>query len=103
MLRFSTRLRLSVKINDEYRDYKELPAALMSQQGPVGPSRPKENRKMITAGGKRNISSGIKLITTVYNGQLLSTRTPLALLLPLIKRPRLNPLRLLRQLSFHRH
>lgn len=64
MLRFSTRLRLSVKINDEYRDYKELPAALMSQQGPVGPSRPKENRKMITAGGKRSISSAIKLITT---------------------------------------
>lgn len=46
----STRLRLSVKINDDYRDYKELPSALMSQQGPVGPSRPKENRKLITAG-----------------------------------------------------
>jgi pleiotropic regulator 1 len=50
MFWFSTRLRLAVKINDEYRDYKELPPALMSQQGPVGPSRPKENRKMITAG-----------------------------------------------------
>jgi pleiotropic regulator 1 len=55
MFWFSTRLRLSVKINDEYRDYKELPAALMSQQGPVGPSRPKENRKMITAGRELNL------------------------------------------------
>lgn len=47
---FSTRIRLSVKINDEYRDYKELPPALLAQQGPVGPARPKEQRKAITAG-----------------------------------------------------
>ncbi|KAJ7581130.1 WD40-repeat-containing domain protein [Mycena floridula] len=46
----SARLRLSVKINDEYRDFKELPPALFSQQGSVGPARPKEQRKMITAG-----------------------------------------------------
>ncbi|EEB93357.1 hypothetical protein MPER_07995, partial [Moniliophthora perniciosa FA553] len=46
----SVRLKLSVKIRDEYRDFKELPTALLSQQGPVGPSRPKENLKMITAG-----------------------------------------------------
>ncbi|KAK7047747.1 pre-mRNA-splicing factor prp46 [Paramarasmius palmivorus] len=46
----SVRLKLSVKIRDEYRDFKELPTALLSQQGPVGPSRPKENQKMITAG-----------------------------------------------------
>ncbi|KAF7361475.1 Pre-mRNA-splicing factor PRP46 [Mycena sanguinolenta] len=46
----SARIRLSVKIHDEYRDFKELPPALLSQQGPVGPSRPRETRKMITAG-----------------------------------------------------
>ena len=46
----SARIRLSVKIHDEYRDFKELPPALLSQQGPVGPSRPRDTRKMITAG-----------------------------------------------------
>ncbi|KAJ3486089.1 hypothetical protein NLI96_g4493 [Meripilus lineatus] len=46
----SARIRMSVKLNDEYKDFKELPASLLSQQGPVGPARPKENRKMITAG-----------------------------------------------------
>lgn len=45
----SVRLRLSVKIRDEYNDFKELPPALMGQ-GPVGPAVPKEHRKMITAG-----------------------------------------------------
>ncbi|KAF8237238.1 WD40 repeat-like protein [Tricholoma matsutake] len=60
----STRLRLAVKINDEYRDYKELPAALMSQQGPVGPSRPKENRKMITAGPSVD-SNTSRIIATI--------------------------------------
>ncbi|THH05323.1 hypothetical protein EW145_g4880 [Phellinidium pouzarii] len=43
----SAKLRLSVKINDEYKDYRQLPAALLSQQGPVGPSRPGAARKMI--------------------------------------------------------
>jgi hypothetical protein len=47
---FSARIRLSVKINDEYRDFKELPPALLAQQGPIGPARPKEQRKAITAG-----------------------------------------------------
>lgn len=47
----STRIRLSVKINDEYKDFKQLPPALVSQQGSVGPARPKDaQRKMITAG-----------------------------------------------------
>jgi len=49
---FSTRLRIAVKMRDEYKDYRELPAALMSQQGGVGPSRPKGlSQKMITSGG----------------------------------------------------
>lgn len=48
----SSRVRLAVKIRDEYRDYKELPPSLLSQQGPVGPSRPVSARKMITAGGE---------------------------------------------------
>ncbi|KAG9019823.1 pre-mRNA-splicing factor prp46 [Tulasnella sp. 427] len=42
------RMRLSVKIRDEYKDFKELPAALTAQAGPVGPSRP--GQKLITAG-----------------------------------------------------
>ena len=46
----SAKLRLSVKINDEYRDYRQLPPALLQQQGPVGPARPKQDRKMIEAG-----------------------------------------------------
>jgi len=39
-----------VKINDEYKHYKQLPSALLAQQGPVGPARPTEIRKAITAG-----------------------------------------------------
>ena len=47
----STRIRLSVKINDEFKDYKQLPPALLSQQGPIGPARPKDaQRKLLTAG-----------------------------------------------------
>jgi pleiotropic regulator 1 len=46
----SARIRLSVKINDEYRDYKELPPSLLAQQGAVGPVRPKGHQKAITAG-----------------------------------------------------
>lgn len=48
----SARLRLSVKINDEYKPYKELPPALLAQQTPVGPARPNQQRKAITAGRK---------------------------------------------------
>ena len=50
MLYCSSRIKLSVKINDEYKDFRELPSALLAQQGQVGPARPKEQRKMITAG-----------------------------------------------------
>ena len=46
----SARIRMSVKLNDEYKEVKQLPAPLLAQQGPVGPARPKEQRKMITAG-----------------------------------------------------
>ncbi|KAJ7764733.1 WD40 repeat-like protein [Mycena metata] len=46
----SARICLSVKTHDEHRDFKELPATLLSQQGTVGPSGPQEARKMITAG-----------------------------------------------------
>jgi pleiotropic regulator 1 len=47
---FSARMRLAVKIEDEYKHYKQLPTALLAQQAPVGPARPKEQRKAITAG-----------------------------------------------------
>ncbi|KAG2028617.1 hypothetical protein BDR03DRAFT_1019571 [Suillus americanus] len=43
-------IHLSVKINNEYCDFKELPPALLAQQGPIGPAQPKEQRKAITAG-----------------------------------------------------
>jgi hypothetical protein len=49
---YSAKVRLSVKINDEYRDFKELPQVLLSQQGPVGPARPAAPLKAITAGRK---------------------------------------------------
>ncbi|KAH7925797.1 WD40 repeat-like protein [Leucogyrophana mollusca] len=60
----SSRIRLSVKINDEYRDFKELPSALLAQQAPVGPARPKEQRKAITAGPASETS---RMIATIDN------------------------------------
>ncbi|KAG1824814.1 WD40 repeat-like protein [Suillus subaureus] len=60
----SARIRLSVKINDEYRDFKELPPALLAQQGPIGPTRPKEQRKAITAGPSSDTS---RMIATIDN------------------------------------
>ena len=56
----SARLHLSVKINDEYKHYKQLPAALMVQQGPIRPARPKEQRKAITAGRAHFRSSRLR-------------------------------------------
>jgi pleiotropic regulator 1 len=72
----STRLRLSVKIHDEYRDFKELPPALLSQQGPVGPSRPKEQRKMITA-GRMYIFILIRSMFVVFIDLFQPPRTPI--------------------------
>ncbi|KZT40059.1 WD40 repeat-like protein [Sistotremastrum suecicum HHB10207 ss-3] len=53
----STKLRLSVKIQNEYKDFQTLPAALLAQQGAVGPLRPQgpsapgqPQPKLITAG-----------------------------------------------------
>ncbi|KAG8899003.1 pre-mRNA-splicing factor prp46 [Tulasnella sp. 403] len=43
-----SRLRLSVKIRDEYKDFRDLPPALSAQVGPVGPAKP--GQKLITAG-----------------------------------------------------
>ncbi|KAF9244474.1 WD40-repeat-containing domain protein [Melanogaster broomeanus] len=60
----STRLMLSVKMADEYKHYKELPGALLAQQGPVGPARPKGQQKMITAGPSSDTS---KIIATIDN------------------------------------
>ena len=60
----SARIRLSVKMNDEFKEVRQLPASLLAQQGPVGPARPKENRKMITAGRKwgQNIASPLSVL-----------------------------------------
>lgn len=45
----SVRLKLAVKVRDEYKYATSLPPALLAQQGQVGPARPK-NMKAITAG-----------------------------------------------------
>ncbi|KAJ2920557.1 hypothetical protein H1R20_g16539, partial [Candolleomyces eurysporus] len=59
----STRLRLAVKINDEYSDYKTLPSGLLSQQASVGPVRPKDARRMITAAGEVDPSTSRAIAT----------------------------------------
>ena len=59
----STRLRLAVKINDEYKDYKVLPSGLLSQQGSVGPARPGDARRMITAAGEVDPSTSRAIAT----------------------------------------
>ncbi|PSR77743.1 hypothetical protein PHLCEN_2v7727 [Hermanssonia centrifuga] len=64
------RVRLSVKISDEYKDARELPASLLAQQGQVGPARPKEQRKMITAG---TTSDASRMIAAIDN---TPTHTP---------------------------
>ena len=46
----STRLHLAVKMADEYSHYRQLPPALLAQQGPVGPTRPQNTQKLLTAG-----------------------------------------------------
>ncbi|KAL5528930.1 PRP46 [Sanghuangporus baumii] len=65
----SAKLRLSVKINDEYRDYKQLPTALLSQQGPVGPARPKQERRMIEAAPSSETSRMIAKIDPTPQAQ----------------------------------
>ncbi|KAI6127242.1 WD40-repeat-containing domain protein [Pisolithus croceorrhizus] len=65
----SARLRLSVKINDEYKHYKELPPALLAQQGPVGPARPTPQRKAITAGPSSETSMMIAAIDNTPKAQ----------------------------------
>ncbi|KZT01944.1 WD40 repeat-like protein [Laetiporus sulphureus 93-53] len=62
----SARIRLSVKMNDEYKDVRELPAQLLAQQGPVGPARPKEQRKAITAGPATDTETG-RMIAIIDN------------------------------------
>jgi len=57
------RLRLAVKVKDEYEDYKVLPSTLLAQQGGVGPARPKDARRMITAGGEIDASTSKALAT----------------------------------------
>jgi len=60
----SARIRLSVRMNDEYKDVRDLPPALLAQQGPVGPARPKEQRKAITAGPATDAN---RMIATIDN------------------------------------
>ncbi|KAI5891541.1 WD40 repeat-like protein [Schizophyllum commune H4-8] len=105
----STRIRLSVRINDEFRDFKELPAALISQQGPVGPSRPKEQRKMITAGPADNTSRMIATIdkTPISQPTTFSSSSKLSQALTLHKTTRTvkptyhPPWKLVRVISGH--
>ncbi|KAI5118428.1 hypothetical protein M0805_005512 [Coniferiporia weirii] len=86
----SAKLRLSVKINDEYRDYKQLPAALLSQQGPVGPSRPGASRKMIEGAPSSETSKMIAKTDTTPQAQpsTLASRNSLSQALALHKTTR---------------
>lgn len=106
----STRVRLACKIHDEYRDYKELPSALLAQQGVVGPSRPGgPPRKMITAGVDSNTSKIIATIDTTPQAQpsTFSTSTKLTQALTLHKTTRTikptyhPPWKLVRVISGH--
>ncbi|KII84842.1 hypothetical protein PLICRDRAFT_701575 [Plicaturopsis crispa FD-325 SS-3] len=105
----SARIRLSVKINDEYRDFKELPAALLSQQGPVGPARPKTNQKAITAGPSADTSRMIAQIdnTPTHQASTFTSSTKLSQALTLHKTTRTikptyhAPWKLVRVISGH--
>ncbi|EIN06829.1 WD40 repeat-like protein [Punctularia strigosozonata HHB-11173 SS5] len=69
------RVRLSTKINDEYKDYKELPPVLLAQQGGVGPARPKEQRKAITAGPSAETNRTLTVMAKPTASQQPSTLT----------------------------
>lgn len=56
----STRLHLAVKMEDEYKHYRELPPALLAQQGAIGPTRPNQppsSQKLLTAGRTSPLAS----------------------------------------------
>ncbi|KAF5391206.1 hypothetical protein D9757_003169 [Collybiopsis confluens] len=105
----SVRLRLAVKIHDEYRQFRELPSALLSQQGPVGPTRPKESIKMITAGEDTETSRMIAKIDNTPTPQpsTFSSSTKLSQALTLHKTTRTvkptyhPPWKLVRVISGH--
>ncbi|KAF7795935.1 hypothetical protein EIP86_007102 [Pleurotus ostreatoroseus] len=103
------RVRLSVKINDEYKDVRELPAPLLAQQGQVGPARPKEQRKMITAGPTSDTGRMIATIdkTPTYTPSTFSSSSSLTKALQLHKTTRIvkpvyhPPWKLMRVISGH--
>ncbi|KAF9074266.1 WD40 repeat-like protein [Rhodocollybia butyracea] len=105
----SVRMRLSVKIQDEFQQFKTLPSALLAQQGAVGPARPKEHLKMITAGGDSETSRIIAKIdnTPVAQPSTFSSSTKLSQALALHKTTRIikptyhPPWKLVRVISGH--
>ncbi|KAI0795851.1 WD40 repeat-like protein [Abortiporus biennis] len=105
----SARMRMSIKIYDEYRDFKELPASLLAQQGPVGPARPKEQRKMITAGPTSEAGALIRAIdnTPTAKPSTFTSSTSLSKALQLHKTTRTikptyhPPWKLMRVISGH--
>ncbi|CCL98878.1 uncharacterized protein FIBRA_00885 [Fibroporia radiculosa] len=105
----SARIRLSVKINDEYKDVRELPAQLLTQQGSVGPARPKEMRKAITAGPTSDTSRMIATIdskpapqpSTFTNANNLSKALQLHKTTRTIKPTYHPPWKLMRVISGH--
>ncbi|KIM87888.1 hypothetical protein PILCRDRAFT_814585 [Piloderma croceum F 1598] len=105
----SARIRLSVKINDEYRDYKELPPSLLAQQGAVGPVRPKGHQKAITAGPTADTSRMIASIdsTPAQRQSTLTSSSTLSQALTLHKTTRTikptyhAPWKLVRVISGH--
>ncbi|KAI0338711.1 WD40 repeat-like protein [Trametopsis cervina] len=107
----SARLRLAVKINDEYKDAKELPAPLLAQQGQVGPARPKEQRKMIEAGPSASNNTSLMIAqidkTPTYTPSTFSSSANLNKALQLHKTTRTikptyhPPWKLMRVISGH--
>ncbi|TDL20431.1 WD40 repeat-like protein [Rickenella mellea] len=105
----SAKIRLNVKIHDEYRDFKELPSALLAQQGQVGPVRPKQDRKMITAGASSETTKMIAALdkTPAPQPSTLASRSDLSQALALHKTTRTvkptyhAPWKLVRVISGH--
>jgi pleiotropic regulator 1 len=96
-------------MNDEYKHYKQLPPALVGQQVPVGPARPKEIRKAITAGPSSETTRMIasidttpeQRVSTFTNGSKLSQALTLHKTTRTVKPTYHAPWKLVRVISGH--
>ena len=96
-------------MNDEYKHYKQLPPALVTHQVPVGPARPKEMRKAITAGPSSETTRMIasidttpeQRVSTFTNGSKLSQALTLHKTTRTVKPTYHAPWKLVRVISGH--